>query len=48
MKFRCQIAQQGTKDITEILVDAQTGRMIFPKTESFRDQAKAAADKQQR
>jgi uncharacterized membrane protein YkoI len=43
------IAQPGTKDITEILVDAQTGRIISRQTESPRDQAKeAAADKQQR
>jgi hypothetical protein len=40
-KFRCQIAQPGTKDITEILVDAQTARMISRKTESFRDQGES-------
>ena len=40
------IAQPGTRDITEILVDAKTGKIISTQTESPRDQAKeAAADK---
>ena len=40
------IAQPGTHDITEILVDAKTGEIISARTESPRDQAiEAAADK---
>jgi uncharacterized membrane protein YkoI len=40
------IARPGTGDITEILVDAKTGKIISTQTESPRDQAKeAAADK---
>jgi len=40
------IARPGTRDITEILVDAKTGKIISTQTESPRDQAKeAAADK---
>jgi uncharacterized membrane protein YkoI len=40
------IAQAGTRDITEILVDAKTGKIISTQTETPRDQAKeAAADK---
>jgi len=40
------IARPGTHDITEILVDAKTGKIISTQTESPRDQAKeAAADK---
>jgi uncharacterized membrane protein YkoI len=40
------IARPGTHDITEILVDAKTGKIISIQTESPRDQAKeAAADK---
>ena len=40
------IAKPGTRDITEILVDAKTGKIISTQTESPRDQAKeAAADK---
>jgi uncharacterized membrane protein YkoI len=40
------IARPGTNDITEILVDAKTGKIISTQTESPRDQAKeAAADK---
>src|SRR5947209_225424 len=40
------IAKPGTHDITEILVDAKTGKIISSQTESPRDQAKeAAADK---
>ena len=40
------IAQPGTHDITEILVDAKTGKIISARTESPRDQAiEAAADK---
>jgi uncharacterized membrane protein YkoI len=40
------IAKPNTKDITEILVDANTGKIISIQTESPRDQAKeAAADK---
>jgi uncharacterized membrane protein YkoI len=40
------IAQPGTHDITEILVDAKTGKIISTQTESPRDQAiEAAADK---
>jgi uncharacterized membrane protein YkoI len=43
------IAKPKTKDITEILVDAQTGKIISTQTESPRDQAKeAAADKKQK
>jgi uncharacterized membrane protein YkoI len=34
------IAQPGTKDITEILVDAKTGKIISRQMESPRDQAK--------
>jgi uncharacterized membrane protein YkoI len=42
------IARPGTQDITEILVDAKTGKIISTQTESPRDQAKeAAADKKQ-
>ena len=42
------IARPGTRDITEILVDAKTGKIISTQTESLRDQAKeAAADKKQ-
>ena len=40
------IAKPGTHDITEILVDAKTGKIISTRTESPRDQAiEAAADK---
>jgi hypothetical protein len=43
------IAGPGTPDITEILVDAKTGKIISTQTESPRDQAKeAAADKKQK
>jgi len=43
------IAQPGTHDITECLVDAKTGKIISIQTESPRDQAKeAAADKKQK
>lgn len=43
------IAGPGTHDITEILVDAKTGKIISTQTESPRDQAKeAAADKKQK
>ena len=42
------IARAGTRDITEVLVDAKTGKIISTQTESPRDQAKeAAADKKQ-
>ena len=42
------VARPGTQDITEVLVDAKTGRIISTQTESPRDQAKeAAADKKQ-
>jgi predicted small secreted protein len=42
------IARPGTHDITEVLVDAKTGKIISTRTESPRDQAKeAAADKKQ-
>src|SRR5207249_11335606 len=42
------IAKPNTNDITEILVDAKTGKIISTRTESTRDQAKeAAADKKQ-
>jgi uncharacterized membrane protein YkoI len=42
------IARPGTRDITEILVDANTGKIISTQAESPRDQAKeAAADKKQ-
>lgn len=37
------IAKPKTRDITEILVDAKTGKIIFKQTESPRDQAKEAA-----
>ena len=43
------IARPGTHDITEILVDAKTGKIISTQIESPRDQAKeAAADKKGR
>ena len=43
------IAQPGTHDITECLVDAKTGKIISTQTESPREQAKeAAADKKQK
>jgi uncharacterized membrane protein YkoI len=43
------IARPGTHDITEILIDAKTGKIISTQTESPRDQAKeAAADKKGR
>lgn len=43
------IAQRGTRDITEILVDAKSGAIVATQTESPRDQAKeAAADKKQK
>ncbi len=42
------IARPGTHDITEVLVDAKTGRIISTQTESPSDQAnEAAADKTQ-
>ncbi len=42
------IARPSTRDITEILVDAKTGKIISTQTETPRDQAKeAAADKTQ-
>jgi len=42
------IARPGTRDITEILVDAKTGKIISTQTESPSKQAKeAAADKKQ-
>src|SRR6266404_4618297 len=42
------IARPGTHDVTEILVDAKTGKIISTQTESPRDQAKEAdADKKQ-
>jgi hypothetical protein len=42
------IARPGTHDITEILVDAKTGKIISTQSESPGDQAKeAAADKKQ-
>src|ERR1700686_1068475 len=37
------IARPGTQDITEILVDANTGKIISTQTETPRDQAKEAA-----
>lgn len=37
------IAKPKTRDITEILVDAKTGKIISTQTESRRDQAKEAA-----
>ncbi len=41
------IAEPKSKDITEILVDAKTGRIVAKQTESPADQAKeAAADRQ--
>jgi hypothetical protein len=43
------IAQPGTHDITECLIDAKTGKIISTQTESPRDQAKeVAADKKQK
>ena len=46
--MRFDIARSGTHDITEILVDAKTGKIISMQTEPPRDQAKeAAADKKQ-
>jgi len=43
------IAQPGIRDITEILVDAKTGRIVSTQSESLRDQAKeAAADKKRK
>ena len=42
------IARPGTRDITEILIDAKTGKIISTQTESPSEQAKeAAADKKQ-
>jgi hypothetical protein len=42
------IARPGTHDITEVLVDAKTGKIISTQIESPLDQAKeAAADKKQ-
>jgi uncharacterized membrane protein YkoI len=42
------IATPHPKNITEILVDAKTGKIISNRTESPREQAKeAAADKKQ-
>jgi len=42
------IARPSTRDITEILLDAKTGKIISTQTETPRDQAKeAAADKTQ-
>jgi hypothetical protein len=42
------IARPGTRDITEILVEAKTGKIISIQTESSSEQAKeAAADKKQ-
>ena len=42
------IERPGTRDITEILVDAKTGKIMSTQSESARDQAKeAAADKTQ-
>jgi uncharacterized membrane protein YkoI len=42
------IARAGTHDITEVLIDAKTGKIISTQTESPHDQAKeAAADKKQ-
>lgn len=41
------IAEPRSKDITGILVDAKTGRIVAKQTESLADQAKeAAADRQ--
>jgi hypothetical protein len=43
------IAQPGTHDITECLIDAKTGKIVSTQTESPRDQAKeAAADKKRK
>jgi uncharacterized membrane protein YkoI len=43
------ITRPNTKDITEILVDAQTGKIISKQNETPLDQAKeAAADRQQK
>src|ERR1700730_8343211 len=42
------IARPGTRDITEILIDAKTGKIISTQTESPSEQAKeAAADQKQ-
>lgn len=42
------IARPGTRDITEIQVDAKTGKIVSAKTESPSEQAKeVAADKKQ-
>jgi uncharacterized membrane protein YkoI len=38
------IARPGTQDITEILVDAKTGKIISTQTETPRDQTKEAAN----
>ncbi|MEY2479343.1 MAG: hypothetical protein QOI04_270 [Verrucomicrobiota bacterium] len=43
------IATSGTKNITEVQVDAKTGQIISTKIESPKDQAKeAAADKKEK
>jgi hypothetical protein len=42
------IARPGTHDITEILIDAKTGKIVSTQTETPQDQAKeSAADKKQ-
>jgi uncharacterized membrane protein YkoI len=43
------ISRPNTKDITEILVDARSGKIVSKQTETVRDQAaEAAADKRAR
>ena len=42
------IARPGTRDITEILVDAKTGKIISTQTETPQDQAKEAAADQKK
>jgi predicted small secreted protein len=42
------IAQSGTKNITEILVDAKTGTVISTQTETPRDQAREASAERKR
>jgi len=43
------IAKPGTRDITEVQVDAKTGKIVSVKTETLKDQAaEAAADKKKK
>jgi hypothetical protein len=43
------IAKPGTRDITEVQVDAKTGKIVSVKTETLKDQAaETAADKKKK